>query len=569
MNHGLLTTPFTSSNGSSSRLRPVNEDARKMISAFEKGTREMGKFPAKNVINHLTKLAQDKIHASKIVQFLQDKITKVSPECKLPLFYLMDSIMKNVGGKYVEYFGKSIVELYSNCIDKVNTKDQARFGHVLNTWEQSRVFSAQQIRSMRKAKDKVYEKRKQKPLPNEEDNVLRQLLTKLQIEMDVHPSKHYSLEEVRKNHPDYYQELLNYRDNNLSGDPRPESRSTEPLLPPPQSSVPVPVTIARDPRRRVPSPDPTAFNALDDEIKMTRLLALAKGTMAKSVITPPSPPTTQLPPTKMPDASTIMALLLKAQQLSPEITPVKEVVDFSTLVIKSEKERNEKNIQSLYAELPLVCRESGLRFKDQCELDAHLDFIFRYNQSQTEKARGGTSRSWYCTVHSWTTDFESLGSSSRGEENTSSSFFAQENKNNIDNLERIEETKIKADEGLHTCRICGDGFERFWDEEEEDWMFRNAVLSSIDNNETVGKTIFHQHCYSAATSNNSKSLTSSLLVPFLPNSPLRIVSPSTTVDEVHEEDEPNTPENSTNKKRPAEDPISEEDEDADSKRQRT
>lgn len=52
-------------------------------------------------------------------------------------------------------------------------------------------------------------------------------------------------------------------------------------------------------------------------------------------------------------------------------------------------------MQSLYASLPLVCRQSGVRFKDQAKLDDHLDFIFKYNRSQRERAKGGTSRSWY------------------------------------------------------------------------------------------------------------------------------------------------------------------------------
>ena len=78
-----------------------------------------------------------------------------------------------------------------------------------------------------------------------------------------------------------------------------------------------------------------------------------------------------------------------------------------------------------------------------------------------------------------------------------------------------------ADDSITTCRICGEKFEKFWHEEEEEWMYRNAVFGKYINN-TPGKTqkasIFHRHCYKAATK-DSKVLSSVQLAPGTPQSP--------------------------------------------------
>lgn len=41
------------------------------------------------------------------------------PHFKLPIFYLTDSILKNVRGPYPVLFGRIIVPLYCNCVKQV------------------------------------------------------------------------------------------------------------------------------------------------------------------------------------------------------------------------------------------------------------------------------------------------------------------------------------------------------------------------------------------------------------------------------------------------------------------
>lgn len=47
------------------------------------------------------------------------KSLKVSPDVKLPILYLIDSIVKNVGDKYKQLFAQNIVNIFCGVFEKV------------------------------------------------------------------------------------------------------------------------------------------------------------------------------------------------------------------------------------------------------------------------------------------------------------------------------------------------------------------------------------------------------------------------------------------------------------------
>lgn len=67
----------------------------------------------------------------------------------------MDSILKNVGGPYIELFGAEITTLYSSCVSQVTGKDLRRFIHVLKTWESVELFSRRSCELMRRCADRA------------------------------------------------------------------------------------------------------------------------------------------------------------------------------------------------------------------------------------------------------------------------------------------------------------------------------------------------------------------------------------------------------------------------------
>lgn len=99
-------------------------------------------FPERNMILDLTKISE--IHIS-LAEFLSNIIAAkvVDPMTnityKLPIFYLMDSIMKNVGGPYAALFGRHLLEIFSRTFTEVPTKDREKLDFLLGTWEERQV----------------------------------------------------------------------------------------------------------------------------------------------------------------------------------------------------------------------------------------------------------------------------------------------------------------------------------------------------------------------------------------------------------------------------------------------
>ncbi|XP_070070250.1 pre-mRNA cleavage complex 2 protein Pcf11 isoform X2 [Drosophila takahashii] len=75
---------------------------------------------SKPLINMLTMLAEENInYAHIIVKVVEYYISQVPPEFKLPILYLIDSIVKNVKSSYVQLFGQCIVNIFLHAFESV------------------------------------------------------------------------------------------------------------------------------------------------------------------------------------------------------------------------------------------------------------------------------------------------------------------------------------------------------------------------------------------------------------------------------------------------------------------
>ncbi|KAG1684849.1 hypothetical protein DVH05_010233 [Phytophthora capsici] len=599
------TTPNGSSSGASSSSS-AKTDIQTLLGQFDSQINTMMDYPAKDTINALTMLAERTQFAPEIVSFLETKIHRVAPNCKLPIFYLTDSILKNVRGPYLSLFAAKIVPLYCNCVRQVSGKDLKRFIHVLNTWEATRLFNRDAIAQMRSAANRAMqqadpsvqstpasfsqEKASQPSRPSsatssaklaqqQQDMELRSLLTKLQNDMGIHPTEHMSLEEVRTNNPDYYNQLLEFHAaSKVEKAPGSASAPIQEARQPPPQKQQKQVPLARDPRRPSPPNDPRAGRARVQApprqaapptkaprseppraSPVVNKSSADEGSAAKSsnvahlmqllkrkqrTPSPPQQPVQEITndPPRAPDAAAVMSILQKLKGMNgaassgpstsqppPQQVQQSQLGDqqapprsdnasrmwFSDKMV-AHKDRVESNVQKLYAALPLVCRESGLRFREQSKLDAHLDFLFQYNRARKERGKGGVSRSWYPDEDQWVADFSG---DSAPRESTSSSFFdrtQKENEKNAGEQASWENARVPVDETITHCRICGENFSKSWDEEEEDWMYTNAVAGTIHNTGPNGNeqqdTIFHKYCYDTVMA-NSKHVTPAHLIP--------------------------------------------------------
>eukprot|EP01084_Bolivina_argentea_P041998 77525_1 len=111
--------------------------------AFRASLYSLGDFPDKYIINKLTQQAG--LHqqlASSISGLIEGMIadSRVNWERKLPLCYLVDSVLKNIGEPYVALFGSGVITWFPKAYDAVGVTEKRSLIRVLGTWEKQSMF---------------------------------------------------------------------------------------------------------------------------------------------------------------------------------------------------------------------------------------------------------------------------------------------------------------------------------------------------------------------------------------------------------------------------------------------
>lgn len=328
--------------------------------------------------------------------------------------------------------------------------------------------------------------------------------------MNIHPTKHMSLEEVQEKNPVFYQQLLDYREASISSS---SSSSRSRRAPPVNNNHHPIVETTQDQVKRSPA---------------QQLLHLLKQQEQKQ----------QQPTPAVPNATAVFSILQKLKGTTTTTTAegtAKENPSSVSCVLTIQKHRVEANIQTLYAQLPYVCRETGIRFRTQESLDRH----------NVSTGSSSSSRSWFPTRANWVSDFSSLlktHSTCRSNEDDQNTLSSSNNNDHHTNratghhhptgsffeyqkrqeeleraaLSRMQHTDSQSyvvvvddtdDSATSHCRICGERFEKSWLEEEEEWVYPNAVMGTIalgststPGGKTTEEAIFHHHCYEESAS---------------------------------------------------------------------
>ena len=102
-------------------------------------------WPDKNIIDDLTRIAGLDINlAPQVSSTMISKLTSgsLNSSYKLPLFYVMDSIMKRIGGPFPLLFSKFLFETYSFLFGDLLEKDRGKLGFLLDTWLERQLMPA-------------------------------------------------------------------------------------------------------------------------------------------------------------------------------------------------------------------------------------------------------------------------------------------------------------------------------------------------------------------------------------------------------------------------------------------
>ncbi|XP_077447884.1 pre-mRNA cleavage complex 2 protein Pcf11 isoform X2 [Stigmatopora argus] len=94
-------------------------------------------FNSKPHINMLTILAEENVSFAKdIVAIIEAQISKAAAAEKLPVLYLVDSIVKNVGGEYLAVFAKNLITSFICVFEKVEENTRKSLFKLRSTWDE-------------------------------------------------------------------------------------------------------------------------------------------------------------------------------------------------------------------------------------------------------------------------------------------------------------------------------------------------------------------------------------------------------------------------------------------------
>lgn len=119
------------------------------VSRFKIVLDGLKEHPDKLIIDELTNITikrENLPYGKNFTDLIINKLaTTPVPSFRLPMFYLIDSIMKKTGGPYYELFGKALFESYTSALPDVPVSDRPKFEKLFDTWVERKFFSVNLI----------------------------------------------------------------------------------------------------------------------------------------------------------------------------------------------------------------------------------------------------------------------------------------------------------------------------------------------------------------------------------------------------------------------------------------
>ncbi|RIA98454.1 hypothetical protein C1645_749917 [Glomus cerebriforme] len=198
------------------------------------------------------------------------------------------------------------------------------------------------------------------------------------------------------------------------------------------------------------------------------------------------------------------------------LSTVKSVMNLERIQLTSNdiQRKHEGAIAVIYDALPRQCKQCGFRYpgdeEGKAKMDAHLDWHFRQNRRMKEKSKKAQSRSWFVSDEDWIHsresdtkntatpaffDFDNIGST----KNITGSVNINIQTNKRDELinESTVIVPLDPEKAGKPCPICQEKFQCFWNDTDEEWLFRNAV--------EVDGVIYHATCHADALKNQENA----------------------------------------------------------------
>lgn len=458
--------------------------------------------------------------------------TQAAPPQKLPVLYLLDSIVKNVGGAYKEEFNKNIVATFMGAYETIRDHNiRTQYLRLLKTWPQhfqpDKVAQIEQMVSASSQRQvppiqpptQSWGMAYQSPMmmaPQSQQSYGHAMPTRSPHAGGLPSSLYQQVPPTQQfgQHPTLY-----------------PPHGMQPGQPQPQSNVFVnpsffhrqtPLTQQQQQPILHPSQSPYSLSTGHVQPGFQSNSVFPNGTAGGSstVRHTPSPVPLSQPPGHIspsptapliPDTSKLMETLKNLGYLgssnvgrsSPAVGNVPFEGGLVSGVVASRSPspdskilgspETDSMIHSLYDSMTLKCSNCGLRFRSQTKLNHHLDKHFHVQKHR--KDNKVLSRKWFQSVDSWIDAvdenvLESPGAILFGSDAKTSPQTLGLGSGLTGEADETENMPIApADENQDACTICKEKFESYYDSKMDEWLYRDSVKDQESG------VIVHRVCY--------------------------------------------------------------------------
>ena len=505
---------------------------------------KLGNFPEKVAINSLSMAAEDFVSSPTSAKTIYDCIRSrlvdqtspgiSSPDRKLPLVYVLDSLLKNVRGVYVRIIqddAQNWMATVYEIFDKANKEDEkARLKKVWNTWKNQGAITDEEkwrqigqcfLMADEKEKAAAESKTSAAGIGRNADGTLQlapSLRKQMQLLLDevqstgVDELDKVSLERLADINPDLLQQIKEAAideqqsqqqqqnsTNNIQGLQQQSSSTNKPVAPDPPLSewsklklnhLEKSHDLVASLQRHVRSANETTVvkSELNDTIHLYASVSASAQLLTDML-------------QQWKDGTGLGGFGAENHEAKSKRRRRYSLVRKENFTNEGIKKRNDAVIAQLYeVGLPFVCSADGRRFASQLDLSKHLDALFR--KSQLEKTMEKTEeRGWYPEESVWLVGNTTTDATMADENAPDTGNATADTAMDVDAPSSAALSTVIADETRDRCILCGINFAMFFDQEDGEWKYRNCTEKNVEHDgptmdeEEMEPVLVHMTCW--------------------------------------------------------------------------
>jgi len=492
-------------------------------------------FNSKEIINALTRIAEENKHVSPAIAFvLESRILNAEPDKKLPLVYLLDSILKNVKNPYLDLFAVRVPKLMPRVYASCTTDVRARLRKLVSTWPP---YFGQQIVSIIATEFNKLDVAQQSGLTAASlyanPEFARSNVQNMAAVASAFPSATVSAHTAQPSHTPLA--MQQHHVMQLAQPPILPSHNQTALVELENEARHLIERINFDTHRGLaPSLDRAArlqaniaaqLQLVTDIHKRRSLEALRSSIMAAAPQPAPFPAAPHNQGLSFGMQSTVPSVFQHQQKPVPPAQATAPGAGGPQLCASFELLKSSAHdgaVRLLYDDLQHVSRMDGSRFATKDQLRAHLDWLFEHQKRKRKSA--AHSRTWFATESDWRNNVKDVklsgadvaaifenaaanraatsgaaGTASRksgaasepndelAERSKARGFKRMANDSREDYVEEDDAVLEAPGDGDELCGMCEEKIDIMWNDTRQAWFLQGAVK--------VGEELFHKKCY--------------------------------------------------------------------------